>query len=158
MKSVPLGRRVSAVVALLAPLAVLVVFVLVLLRRPLALALGVACVSLGVAAAAYAVTRSGIRRTLAAVLAVLALVAAVVLLFTAAGGLLVVGLVVALIAIGAVAARHALGRDIKSLKSSPTPGTAVGPAARPVLLMNPKSGGGKVGRFNLVDEARGRGI
>ena len=158
MKSVPLGRRVSAVVALLAPLAVLVVFVLVLLRRPLALALGVACVSLGVAAAAYAVTRSGIRRTLAAVLAVLALVAALVLLFTAAGGLLVLGLVVALIAIGAVAARHALGRDIKSLKSSPTPGTAVGPAARPVLLMNPKSGGGKVGRFNLVDEARGRGI
>jgi diacylglycerol kinase family enzyme len=158
MKSVPLGRRVSAVVALLAPLAVLVVFVLVLLRRPLALALGVACVSLGVAAAAYAVTRSGIRRTLAAVLAVLALVAAVVLLFTAAGGLLVLGLVVALIAVGAVAARHALGRDIKSLKSSPTPGTAVGPAARPVLLTNPKSGGGKVGRFNLVDEARGRGI
>jgi len=158
MKSVPLGRRVSAVVALLAPLAVLVVFVLVLLRRPLALALGVACVSLVVAAAACAVTRSGIRRTLAAVLAVLALVAAVVLLFTAAGGLLVLGLVVALIAIGAVAARHALGRDIKSLKSSPTPGTAVGPAARPVLLMNPKSGGGKVGRFNLVDEARGRGI
>ena len=158
MKSVPLGRRVSAVVALLAPLAVLVVFVLVLLRRPLALALGVACVSLGVAAAAYAVTRSGIRRTLAAMLAVLALVAAVVLLFTAAGGLLVLGLVVALLAIGAVAARHALGRDIRSLKSSPTPGTVVGPAARPVLLMNPKSGGGKVGRFNLVDEAQRRGI
>jgi diacylglycerol kinase family enzyme len=158
MKSVPLGRRVTAVVALLAPLAVLVVFVLVLLRRPLVLALGVACVSLGVAAAAYAVTRTGIRRTLAAVLAVLALVAAVVLLYAAAGGLLVLGLVVALIAIGAVATRHALGRDIRSLKSSPTPGTAVGPAAHPVLLMNPRSGGGKVERFNLVAEARRRGI
>ena len=35
MKSVPLGRRVTAVVALLAPLAVLVVVVLVFLRRPL---------------------------------------------------------------------------------------------------------------------------
>jgi diacylglycerol kinase family enzyme len=34
----------------------------------------------------------------------------------------------------------------------------VGPAARPVLVMNPKSGGGKVGRFNLVDEAQRRGI
>jgi diacylglycerol kinase family enzyme len=157
-KSVPLGRRVTAVVALLAPLAVLAVVVVVLLRRPLVLALAVGCVGLGVGAAAYAVTRAGIRRTLAAVLAVLALAGAVVLIFAAAGGLLVIGMVVALILLGAVATRHALGRDIKSLKSSPTPGTAVGPAARPVLLMNPKSGGGKVERFNLVEEARRRGI
>jgi diacylglycerol kinase family enzyme len=157
-KSVPLGRRVTAVVALLAPLAVLAVVVVVLLRRPLVLALAVGCVGLGVGAAAYAVTRAGIRRTLAAVLAVLALAAAVVLIFAAAGGLLVIGLVVALILLGAVATRHALGRDLKSLKSSPTPGTAVGPAARPVLLMNPKSGGGKVGRFNLAEAARRRGI
>ena len=157
-KSVPLGRRVTAVVALLAPLAVLVVVVVVLLRRPLVLALAVGCVGLGMGAAAYAVTRAGIRRTLAAVLAVLALAAAVALIFAAAGGLLVIGLLVALLLLGAVATRHALGRDIKSLKSSPTPGTVVGPAARPVLLMNPKSGGGKVGRFNLVEEARRRGI
>ena len=157
-KSVPLGRRVTAVVALLAPLALLVVVVLALVRRPLNLVLAVACVGIGVGAAAYAITRTGIRRTLAAVLAVLALAAAVVLIFAAAGGLLVLGLVVALILVGAAATRHALGRDIKSLKSSPTPGTAVGPAARPVLLMNPKSGDGKVGRFNLVEEARRRGI
>jgi diacylglycerol kinase family enzyme len=157
-KSVPLGRRVTAVVALLAPLAVLAVVVVALVRRPLTLVLAVACVGIGVGAAAYAITRTGIRRTLAAVLAVLALATAVVLLFAAAGGLLVLGLVVALTLVGAAATRHALGRDIKSLKSSPTPGTAVGPAARPVLLMNPKSGGGKVERFNLVEEARRRGV
>ena len=157
-KSVPLGRRVTAVVALLAPLALLVVVVLALVRRPLNLVLAVACVGIGVGAAAYAITRTGMRRTLAAVLAVLALAAAVVLVLAVAGGLLVLGLVVALILVGAAATRHALGRDIKSLKSSPTPGTAVGPAARPVLLMNPKSGDGKVGRFNLVEEARRRGI
>ena len=156
VKSVPLGRRVSAVVALLAPLAVLAVMVAVLLTRPLTLALAVGCVLVGLGAAAYAVTRAGVRRTLAAVLAVLALGAAVVLIFDAAGGLLVLGLVVGLILLGAAATRHALGRDIKSLKSSPTPGTAVGPAIRPVLLMNPKSGGGKVERFNLVEEARRR--
>jgi diacylglycerol kinase family enzyme len=158
MNSVPAGRRVSAMVALLAPLAVLAVVVAVLVRRPLLLAMAVACVGLGVGAAAYAVTRTGMRRTLAAALAVLALGAAIVLLFTAAGGLLTLGLVVALIAVSAVATRHALGRDIKSLKSSPTPGSAVGPAARPVLLMNPKSGGGKVERFHLAAEARRRGI
>jgi diacylglycerol kinase family enzyme len=157
-KSVPLGRRVTAVVALLAPLAVLLVVVVALVRRPLTLVLAVACVALGMGAAAYAITRPGVRRTLGAVLAVLALAAAVVLILAAAGGLLVIGLVVALILVGAAATRHALGRDIKSLKSSPTPGTAVGPAARPVLLMNPKSGGGKVERFNLVEEARRRGI
>ena len=57
-----------------------------------------------------------------------------------------------------MATRHALGRDLKSLKSGPTPGTSVGPAVRPVLLMNPRSGGGKVERFHLVQEARRRGI
>jgi diacylglycerol kinase family enzyme len=158
MKSVPAGRRVSAVVALLAPVAVLAVLVAVLIQRPLVLLAASACFSLGVGAAAYAVTRTGARRTLATVLAVLALVASIVLVVVAAGGLVGLLLVVALIVVGGLATRHALGRDIKSLKSSPTPGTEVGPAARPVLLMNPKSGGGKVERFNLVEEARRRGI
>jgi diacylglycerol kinase family enzyme len=158
MKSVPLGRRGSAVVALLVPVVVLVVLVVVLIRRPGMLLGAALCFSIGVAAAAYAVTRPGIRRTLAAVLAVLALAAAGVLVIVAAGGLLALLLVVGLILLGGVATKHALGRDIKSLKSSPTPGTPVGPAAHPVLLMNPKSGGGKVERFKLVEEASRRGI
>ncbi|HEV3504380.1 MAG TPA: diacylglycerol kinase family protein, partial [Actinomycetes bacterium] len=158
MKSVPLGRRVSAVAAILAPVAVLVALVVVLLRQPLMLAASAVCFSIGVGAAAYAVTRSGLRRTLAAVLAVLALVAWVVLLLTAVGSLLVLASVVGLTLLGGVATKHALGRDIGSLKSSPTPGAPVGPATRPVLLLNPKSGGGKVERFNLVEEARRRGI
>jgi diacylglycerol kinase family enzyme len=158
MKSVPLGRRASAVVALLAPLLVLVVLVAALLRRPLILAAAAVCVSLGVAAAAFAVTRTGLRRILAAALAVLALVAAVLLLISGSGGLLTILLVVGLVVVGGIASRHALGRDLPALKSSPTPGTPVGPAARPVLLMNPKSGGGKVERFDLVEEACRRGI
>jgi diacylglycerol kinase family enzyme len=89
--------------------------------------------------------------------AVLAL-AAPLALVVAYGRLLQLLLLVALVAVAAVATRHALGRDLKSLKSGPTPGTIVGPAVRPVLLMNPKSGGGKVGRFNLVEEARRRGV
>ena len=158
MKSVPVGRRVTAVVALLAPLAVLAVVVVALLSRPLVLLGAAVCLSLGLGAAAYAVTRPGIRRTLAAVVALLGLGASVALLVGATGGVLAFLLVVVLLVVGGLATKHALGRDIKSLKSSPTPGTAVGPAARPVLLMNPKSGGGKVERFNLVEEARRRGI
>jgi diacylglycerol kinase family enzyme len=158
MGSVPTGRRVSAVVALLAPVAVLAVLVVVLLQRPLLLVAAALCFSVGVGAAAYAVTRPGIRRTLALMVAVIALLASVVLVTAAAGGLVALLVVVALIVAGGLATRHALGRDIKSLKSSPTPGTAVGPATHPVLLMNPRSGGGKVERFGLVSEARRRGI
>ena len=158
MKSVPLGRRASAVVALLAPVAVLVELVAVLLRRPLILAAAAGCFSLGVGAAAYAVTRTGLRRTLAAVLAVVALAASVAFVVGAVRSLLALGAMVGLIVAGGLATRHALGRDIRSLKSRPTPGEPVGPAARPILLLNPKSGGGKVGRFNLVEEARRRGI
>jgi diacylglycerol kinase family enzyme len=158
MKSVPLGRRVSAVVALLAPVAVLVELVAMLLRRPLILVAAAGCFSLAVAAAAYAVTRTGLRRTLAAVLAVLALAASFAFVIGAVQSLLALGLMIGLIVAGGAATKHALGRDIRSLKNSPTPGEPVGPATRPVLLMNPKSGGGKVERFNLVAEARRRGI
>ncbi|HSK36283.1 MAG TPA: diacylglycerol kinase family protein [Actinomycetota bacterium] len=148
----------SAVVALLAPFAVLAVLVLVLFRRPVVLAGAALCFSLGVGAAAYAVTRTGLRRTLAAVLAVLALVGSVALVVGAVGSVLTLAAIVGLIVAGGVTAKHALGRDVRSLKSRPTPGEPVGPAARPVLLMNPRSGGGKVERFHLVEEARRRGI
>jgi diacylglycerol kinase family enzyme len=158
VRSVPAARRVSAVVALLAPLALLAVVVVVLLRRPLELAAAAVCVGVGVSAAAFAVTRTGPLWAGAAVLAVVALAAVVIVQLTAAGGLLVVALLVALVLVGGAATRYALGRDLASLKHAPTPGDPVGPAARPVLLMNPRSGGGKVGRFGLVEEAGKRGI
>jgi diacylglycerol kinase family enzyme len=142
---------------LVAIVALLVVTVVTLLQHPLALV--AAAVSLGVviAAAAYAVTRIGWRRRVAVVVAVVALVALLVLV-VAHAQLLQLIVVVALVAIAGVAARYALGRNLESLKSSPTPGAAVGPATRPVLLLNPKSGSGKVQRHRLVEEARRRGI
>src|SRR5215218_9462587 len=157
VQSVSPTRRLSAIVALVAVVAVLAVAVVGLLQRPLALLVALACLGVAIAAAAYALTRTGARRLLAAVVAVLAL-AAPLALVVAYGRLLQLLLLVALVAVVAVATRHALGRDLTSLKSGPTPGTIVGPAVRPVLLMNPRSGGGKVERFNLVEEARRRGI
>jgi diacylglycerol kinase family enzyme len=65
---------------------------------------------------------------------------------------------VALVAVAGSATRYALGRNLSSLKSAPTPGVTVPPATRPVLLLNPRSGGGKVERFGLVAEAQRRGI
>jgi diacylglycerol kinase family enzyme len=157
VKSVTLARRVSAVVALAAAVAAMAIVVVALVQHLLWLVLAVVCLWLAFAAAAYAVTRTGARRLAAAVVAVVALVAPVLLLVLD-GRLLHLVALITLLALAGGATRHALGRDLKSLKSGPTPGAAVGPARRPVLLMNPKSGGGKVERFGLVEEARRRGV
>jgi diacylglycerol kinase family enzyme len=151
------ARRAAAIAALVAIVAVFVVMVVGLLRHPLALVSASVSLGVAIAAAAYAVTRTGWRRRVAVVLAVVAVVAPL-LLAVAYGQLLQLIGVIVLVAIAGAAARYALGRDLKSLKSGPTPGTAVGPATRPVLLMNPKSGGGKVEQFGLVAEACRRGI
>jgi diacylglycerol kinase family enzyme len=157
MQSVSPTRRLSAIVALVAGVAVLAVAVVGLVQRPLVLLVAVACLGVAIAAAAYALTRAGARRLLAAVMAVLAL-AAPLGLVVAYGRLLQLLLLLALAALAGAATHYGLGRDRSSLKSGPTPGVAVGPASRPVLLLNPKSGGGKVERFHLVQEARQRGI
>jgi diacylglycerol kinase family enzyme len=157
VQSVSPTRRLSAIVALVAVVAMLAVAVVGLLQRPLVLLVAIACLGVAIGAASYALTRTGARRLVAAVVAILAL-AAPLALVVAYGRLLQLLLLIALVAVAAVATRHALGRDLKSLRSGPTPGTVVGPAVRPVLLMNPRSGGGKVERFHLVQEARRRGI
>jgi diacylglycerol kinase family enzyme len=157
VQSVSPTRRLSAIVALVAVVAMLAVAVVGLRQRPLVLVVAIACLGVAIGAAAYALTRTGARRLVAAVVAILAL-AAPLALVVAYGRLLQLLLLIALVAVAAAAARHALGRDLTSLKSGPTPGTSVGPAIRPVLLMNPRSGGGKVERFHLVQEARRRDI
>ena len=157
MQSVSPTRRLSAIVTLVAVVAMLAVAVVGLLQRPLVLVVAIACLGVAIGAASYALTRTGARRLVAAVVAILAL-AAPLALVVAYGRLLQLLLLIALVAVAAAATRHALGRDLKSLKSGPTPGTSVGPAIRPVLLMNPRSGGGKVERFHLVQEARRRDI
>jgi diacylglycerol kinase family enzyme len=157
MTSVPVARRVSAIVAFVAVAAVIAITVVVLARHPLWLVTAIVCLAVAIAAASYAITRIGARRMLASVVAALGLATPIVLMI-ARGRLLLILVLVALVGIAGAATRYALGRDMASLKSGPTPGTAVGPAVRPVLLMNPRSGGGKVERFGLVEEARRRGI
>jgi diacylglycerol kinase family enzyme len=157
MQSVSTARRISAIVALLAIVAAFGTVVL-MLAADLPRLLGTFAFLAGaIAAAAYAITRTGVRRLLALALALLAFLAAVILLIGEASMWLLV-VMVAFLAIATAATRYALARDIKSLKSGPTPGTPVGPARRGVLLMNPRSGGGKVERYRLVQEARERGI
>ncbi len=104
-------------------------------------------------------TRTGTRRVTAVVLAVAALVALTVSVVNAEGYLgvsLLVRVVALALAIGL--AKYALGATDVALKRSETPGTPVPAAARGVLFMNLKSGGGKAERFHLVDECKRRGI
>jgi diacylglycerol kinase family enzyme len=157
VRSVPVARRVSAIVAILVVVAVLAIVVMVLAQHLIWLVAAIVCLAVAIGAAAYAITRTGARRLVATVVAVVALLALMVLV-VAYGRLLQLLFLAALLAVAGAATRYALGRDIRSLKSGPTSGVAVGPATRAVLLMNPKSGGGKVERFHLVEEARRRGI
>ncbi|MBO3751945.1 hypothetical protein J5X84_38245 [Streptosporangiaceae bacterium NEAU-GS5] len=157
MTSVSPARRVAAIVALVATAAVATLVVVVLLRSLPWLATAIVCLGVAIGASAHAVTRTGARRAVAAVAAILALVTPP-LLVAVHGRLLESLFLIALMAVAGAASRYALGRDIASLKSGPAPGVSVPPAARPVLLINPKSGGGKAERFHLVEQARRRGI
>jgi hypothetical protein len=102
------------------------------------------------------ISRTGGRRLVPAVVAIAALAAPLVLL-VAYGQLLL--LLIALVALVGAAARRGLGRDMSSLRSGPTPGTPVGPAARPVLLMNPLAFSvRRVGFFDLQRLSVGRAV
>jgi hypothetical protein len=150
-----MGRgRLWAWLALLAAVGVVAALVTLIIRDYVTLTIVIAAAAVAAAAAWLALTRRGSIRPVAAVVALAALVAAMVtlsvrdafdelLIFAAAG--LVFG----------AATRRAI-RD--SRRAAAMPAVKRAPASRAVLLMNPKSGGGKVATFNLVAEAKRRGI
>jgi diacylglycerol kinase family enzyme len=150
--------RVAACVALLAGAAVVVALVLLLVRDVVALGEAVAALAVAGACGWLALTRRGAVRVLASAGVVVALAAgaAAVLVRDAANEL--IALAVALAVFGATT-RAALRRTPQPVRPS-SPGARVRAAGRGgyVLLMNPRSGGGKVERFDLVNEAKRRGI
>jgi hypothetical protein len=123
----------------------------------LALVVGLVCVALASMAAYLALVSRGTTRWVAAVAAVAVTVAFVVDFLVAAEFLRLVAIVV-LNVVAVVAGRAAIGPELVELARTGGGATPVGPAARPVLLVNPKSGGGKAERFDLVGECRRRGI
>jgi diacylglycerol kinase family enzyme len=142
-------RRLAAVLALLLPAATLVYAGGVIVRHfPDGLPVW-ACGLLAVAAALFGLVRRGRARIAGLAVAALALAAALVVLVTQdlvlENALILAGLGLAL-----VAARAAFA------VSSPLP--AAPRPRHPVLLFNPRSGGGKAQRFQVAEEARARGI
>ncbi len=151
--------RAAALVALLAPAAMVLVAIVALAGDLALAAAALGLVLLASAAGWYALTRRGGRRVSGAVLAVLATASLVALLIANWHGLFVLLALLALLALFGLSARYALGR------TGPTP-TLPAPASgrtrravgRAALIINLKSGGGKAERFDLAGEARRRNV
>jgi diacylglycerol kinase family enzyme len=153
------ARRLAALAAIALVVAVLVYTVLAVVRDPLLVVAALALLLVAFVAAWAALTRTGGGRWAGIVAAAAAVVAVLLLQLQREPGT-TVSLVLRLLALGVAVllARYALGRDVRSLKQSETPGKPVPAARQGVLIMNLKSGGGKAQKFHLVDECRARGI
>jgi diacylglycerol kinase family enzyme len=131
--------------------AILAVFAELKSLAMLAVGLGAAAVSL--AAAFFFLSRRGVRRWLS--LAVFAAAPIAVIIVYAFAGLLWVALVSAAAwLLAGVTARAALAGDWTDWQMPEQPAA---PATHPFLIMNPRSGGGKVGRFGLQRKAEDLG-
>ncbi len=152
------AMRLAAVVAM-AALAAAVVLLLIGIALHLA-AVVLAFISLlaGVTGAWYAVSRRGVVRVIAVIVVVASVAAFGTGLFFADISIWRVILIVALGGVSVSAARYALKRTRRQLRAETAHLAEAGRPARPVLIMNPKSGGGKAERFHLAEECQKRGI
>ena len=152
-------RRLAAVGAMVLGALVVVATLLAVVDDLPRLAAQLVLLAAAALAAWYGLTRVGGRRAIAVLIALAALTGLVLVGFAKEGGgpvSLLVRVVPLLLAVAL--SRFALGRNVRMLKRSETPGTPVPPATHGVLIMNLKSGGGKAERFHLEEECRDRGI
>ena len=101
----------------------------------------------------WALTHKGLVRGLAIAVAVLAPLV-VLVLYMGRGLLWVVLVALGLLVVAVVAGRAALAREVVPERMAEHD---VPPPERPFLIMNPRSGGGKVTRFGLKDKAEALG-
>jgi diacylglycerol kinase family enzyme len=147
-------RWLARLALVAAAAAVLVAPVVAGLRQSLALVLvGLAGLALTAAGAWWALTNRGLVRGLAVALAVAAPLT-VLVLYTRARLTWVVLVALGLLALAVAAGRAALRRDVIPERMREHD---VAPSRRPFLIMNPRSGGGKVTRFGLKDKAEALG-
>ncbi len=141
-------RRLAAFAAIalgVAGVALLLVLAVVDLRRGV---LSLALMSLAVAAAWQGLVHRGVRRALGLAAGAVLAVAVLGLLISGDPALVVAS--IAAVSLALAAASYAFYVPVE-LPRAPRP-------ARPVLFYNPRSGGGKVARFHVPDEACARGI
>ncbi|MEV1061974.1 diacylglycerol kinase family protein [Streptomyces sp. NPDC050263] len=145
-----LVQRWSARLALVAGLAaVVVLLVFAGVQSIVLLGAGLAGLAISGASLWWALTLRGIGRLLSFTLAAVAPLA-VLALFAWADLLWVVLASLALWALAVSVGGAALSRDVEP---AGPPETRTAPPQRPFLIMNPRSGGGKVGKFHLKEKA-----
>jgi diacylglycerol kinase family enzyme len=138
----------------LAGLAIVVLVVFAGLKSLAMLAVGVAAAVVSVAAAYFFLSRRGMWRWLSLAAFVLAPVA-VIIVYAFRHLLWVAILSAAVWLLAGVTARLALAGEQADWRMPEHP--ARPPARHPYLIMNPRSGGGKVGKFGLVRKAEALG-
>ncbi len=142
------GRRIAALGALVIGFAASVLAVVVAIEEfPRGLAV-LALVWFAVLAGFYGVLRRGAARIAGLLAAAVAFAAAILLLLDER--VVEVALVVGAFAVACALARFAV--------TEPAHLTPAAPPQHPVLIFNPKSGGGKAEKFSLATEAPARGI
>ncbi|MCR8574810.1 diacylglycerol/lipid kinase family protein [Streptomyces sp. Isolate_219] len=148
-------RRWAARLALAAgTAALLVLLVFAGLRSIVLVGVGLAGLAATAAGLWWVLARTGVIRVLAFLLAT-ATPVVVLVLYAVAGLLWVVLVSLALWTLAVFTGRTALVPQ--KTEPAPQPERPVAPPRRPFLIMNPRSGGGKVGRFQLADQARSLG-
>ena len=155
------SRRLAAVGALVLLAAAPIVGAVFVLGNLLALLTTIVGLSIAVAFAWLALTHRGTKRVVSIVVAAVAFIAVVVGFVTALAirdALIDLVIVAALIVASALLAQYAVGSDVGRIRGGEVSLRPAGPAERAVLLMNPKSGGGKVEKFDVVEECRKRGV
>ncbi len=150
------GRQWTALGAIVVGLGAFVAGASLLWNDWAALLVALGCLIVATCAAWYVLTRRGMVRCIAVVVVLGALVAAIGALVPE-HGLWHIALVLSLGLGSAALARIALGAGRSELRSQAPPGVQVGAAARPVLVANPRSGGGKA-NDSFLAAARARGI
>jgi len=138
----------------LAALAIVVLVTLAGLKSLAMLAVGMAAAVVSVAAAYFVLSRRGLWRWLSLAVFVLAPVA-VIAVYVFKNLLWIAILSAAVWLLAGMTARLALAGNQPDWRMLEHP--AQPPARHPYLIMNPKSGGGKVGKFGLVRKAEDLG-
>ena len=151
-----LRQRALALLALLAGVAAILLQVHIATREFPSGLVAALLGAVGVWAGWQVLIRRGPRQLAAGVTSAAALCGSVAVLVTNSLLLeLVAAGVLVLLALGA--ARRALGVDVRALNGVSPPGTPVPPAQRGVLLINPKSGDGRIPASDLEAAARRHG-
>jgi diacylglycerol kinase family enzyme len=152
------GHRLAALAALLCVAAAAALVLAGVARNVLAVLVAALSLLLCVFAGWYVASRRGPVRWAAAAVMTGALAPLICALIFADISFLRLALAIALSVVSVAAARYALRRSPGALAAAAGRRRAVTVARHPFLIMNPKSGGGKVERFRLAEECRRRGI